>query len=127
MRPQRVRIIGITSGCVTLKKPSSETSMTRCHCSRRIAGKTASSWMPALLTSTWTGPPSSSCSQAASRGVGVGDVEGDRLAAAAGGDDALDHRFGRMRAGRCACAITCSAVAAEALGDRRADARRWRR
>jgi hypothetical protein len=31
MRPQRVRIIGISSGWVTLKKPLSETSMTRDH------------------------------------------------------------------------------------------------
>jgi hypothetical protein len=43
MRPQRVRSIGISSGCVTLKKPFSDTSITLCHCSPRIAGNTASS------------------------------------------------------------------------------------
>ena len=32
MRPQRVRIIGSSSGCVTLKKPFSDTSITRDHC-----------------------------------------------------------------------------------------------
>ena len=68
MRPQRVRIIGSSSGWVTLKKPLSETSMTRDHCSRRMPGITASSWMPALLTTIWIAPASSSCSSARRRG-----------------------------------------------------------
>ena len=65
IRPQRVRIIGSISGCVTLKKPLSETSMTRCHCSALMPGNTASSWMPALLTRIWTAQCSSSASSAA--------------------------------------------------------------
>src|SRR5882672_8090932 len=66
MRPQRVPIIGIKSGCVTLKNPLRETSITRDHCSGRIPGITASSWMPALLTTIWMGPPPSNSCRAAS-------------------------------------------------------------
>ncbi len=87
MRPQRVRIIGSSSGCVTLKKPLSETSMTRDHCSCRMPGITASSWMPALLTTIWIAPAASSCLEGLAGGGGVGDVEGDRLGGAAGGSD----------------------------------------
>ena len=65
MRPQRVRIIGITSGCVTLKNPLTETSMTRATARRASPGNTASSWTPALLTSIWIGPSSSTGSSAA--------------------------------------------------------------
>ena len=65
MRPQRVRSIGSSSGCVTRKKPCSETSMTRCHCSARMPGNTASSWMPALLTMICTVPACSIAATAA--------------------------------------------------------------
>jgi hypothetical protein len=43
MRPHRVRIMGIKSGCVTLKNPFSDTSMTLCHCSRVMPAIGASS------------------------------------------------------------------------------------
>ena len=121
IRPQRVRIIGMTSGCVTLKKPFSETSMTRCHCSARMPGKTASSWTPALLTTIWTGPPSSRRSQALRAASRVGDVEGDRFGAAAGADDPRDDG---VRAGAVGVRVGdhVRAVAAEPLGDRLADA-----
>ena len=59
MRPQRVRIIGSSSGWVALKKPLTDTSITRCHCAALMPGITASSWMPALLTRIWIGPASS--------------------------------------------------------------------
>src|SRR5690349_10148625 len=49
MRPQRWRTIGITSGCVTLKKPSSEVRVTACQSSSWIEGKALSRTMPALL------------------------------------------------------------------------------
>src|SRR5690554_1019563 len=65
MRPQRVRAIGSSSGWVTLKKPCSETSMTRRHCSADMPAIGASSWMPALLTTAWTGPASSRAAIAA--------------------------------------------------------------
>ena len=59
MRPQRVRSMGKVSGCVTRKKPFSDTSITWCHCAGFMPGNTASSWMPALLTTICTGPPAS--------------------------------------------------------------------
>jgi len=40
MRPQRVRIIGRSSGWVAWKKPLTETSMTRCHCWALMPGST---------------------------------------------------------------------------------------
>ena len=83
MRPQRVRIIGSVSGWVTLKKPFSDTSITRCHCASCMPGNTASSWMPALLTTTWIGPSASSASSAAGRRGRIRDVEGDGLGLAA--------------------------------------------
>ncbi len=70
IRPQRRRIIGISSGWVTLKKPLSETSITPVHCPGRIAGITASSWMPALLTRISIGPSASTRSSAASAACG---------------------------------------------------------
>ena len=111
----------MTSGWVTLKKPFTETSMTRCHCSARMPGKTASSWMPALLTTIWIAPPSSRRSQAARAASRVGDVEGDRLGAAAGGDDPRDDGVGAVEAG-VGVRDHVRAVAAEPLGDRLADA-----
>ena len=43
IRPHRRPIIGISNGCVTLKNPFNDTSMTLLHCARRIPGSTASS------------------------------------------------------------------------------------
>ena len=64
MRPQRVRAIGSSSGWVTWKKPCSDTSTTRFHCASDMPAIGASSWMPALLTTTCTGPPASNASTA---------------------------------------------------------------
>src|SRR5688500_9612640 len=60
MRPQRVPIIGSSSGLVTLKKPCSETSSTLFHCSPDIPAIGASACIPALLTTICTGPSASS-------------------------------------------------------------------
>jgi len=65
MRPQRLLIIGISSGCVTLKNPFSVTSITLVHCSGRIPGITASSCIPALFTMIWMAPSASKLSSAA--------------------------------------------------------------
>ena len=65
MRPQRVRSIGSSSGCVTRKKPLSDTSITLCHCSGRMPGNTASSCTPALFTRICTGPAVSIAAQPA--------------------------------------------------------------
>ena len=43
MRPQRVRIMGSSSGCVMLKNPFSDTSITLRHCSRLMPAMGASS------------------------------------------------------------------------------------
>ncbi len=51
--------MGMSKGCVTLKNPLRETSITLDHCSGRLPGITASSWIPALLTTIWMGPSSS--------------------------------------------------------------------
>ena len=99
MRPQRVRIIGIISGWVTLKKPFSDTSMHAVPLLARVMpGNTASSWMPALLTRIWIGPASSSASSAAAVAARVGDVEGHGLGAAAGGVDPRGQRLRRLEA-----------------------------
>ena len=50
MRPQRRRTIGMTSGRVTLKKPSSDVRVTRSQSSSAMVGKGASRTTPALLT-----------------------------------------------------------------------------
>ena len=50
MRPQRRRTIGMTSGRVTLKKPSSDVRVTRSQSSSARVGKGASFTTPALLT-----------------------------------------------------------------------------
>ena len=56
MRPQRVRIIGSSSGCVTWKKPLQRERRSRGATARRACrASTASSWMPALLTRICTG------------------------------------------------------------------------
>src|SRR5690606_35866051 len=60
MRPQRPRAIGSSSGWVTWKKPCSETSTTRFQRASSIPAIGASSWIPALLTTTCTGPSASS-------------------------------------------------------------------
>ena len=39
MRPQRVRIMGRSSGWVALKKPLTDTSITWCHCAALIGNK----------------------------------------------------------------------------------------
>src|SRR5690606_9465806 len=65
IRPQRPRAIGSSSGLVTWKKPCRETSITRCHCASLMPAMGASSWMPALLTSTSIRPSASRASIAA--------------------------------------------------------------
>src|SRR5215831_20029758 len=86
IRPQRVRIIGSSSGWVALKKPLTDTSITRCHCAALIPGSTASSCTPALLIRIWTGPSENLLERRARRGA-VGDIEAHGFAAAAGGPD----------------------------------------
>src|SRR5438876_3696150 len=65
IRPQRVPIMGSSSGCVALKKPLTDTSITLCHCVALMPGSTASSCTPALLTRIWMGPCSSTASSEA--------------------------------------------------------------
>src|SRR5690606_38329861 len=65
MRPQRARAIGSSSGWVTWKKPCRDTSTTRFQRAWSIPAMGASSWMPALLTTTCTGQSASSACIAA--------------------------------------------------------------
>ena len=58
MRPQRLRTIGITSGRVTLKNPSSDVRVTRSQSSSARVGKGESLTTPALLTTTSIVSPS---------------------------------------------------------------------
>ena len=95
--------------------------MTRFHCSARSAGKTASSCRPALLTTIWIAPAAEQPVAGGARRGAIGDVEGDRFGAAAGGDDA--RRSPSAASSRVwAWTIDVGAVAAETLGDRPADA-----
>ena len=126
IRPQRVRIIGITSGCVTLKKPSTETSMTRCHCSAPHGRKDGVVMQAGVVDDDLDRAAFEQLLAGRARGGVIGDVERHRLGAAAGADDALDDRLGGVDA-RVGVGDDVQAVAAEALGDRLADGRRSRR
>jgi hypothetical protein len=56
IRPQRVAIIGRSSGRTVLKKPLSETSITPRHWASAMPAMGASSCVPALWTMIWIGP-----------------------------------------------------------------------
>jgi hypothetical protein len=105
MRPQRDRIIGISSGCVTLKNPFRTTSMTRVHCSRRMPAIGASSVIPALLTRICTAPASSSVASA--RVVASASVTSKAMASADPPDATIAAATRRASSMRwCACTQT---------------------
>ena len=85
MRPQRVAIMSSSSGRVTLKKPSSVTSSTRCHCSRRMPAKRRVVVHAGVVDDHLHRTPSSSrcCVARMREACAVGDVERHRLGAAA--------------------------------------------
>jgi hypothetical protein len=113
MRPQRVRSMGSTSGCVTRKKPCSDTSITRCHCAGFMPGNTASSWMPALLTTICTGAAGQHLRGGHGCGGGASSVMSNRrhFGAAAGG--VIASASACKASGReLACSSTCAPSAA---------------
>ncbi|MCW0438949.1 hypothetical protein NB723_003913 [Xanthomonas sacchari] len=113
MRPQRVRAIGSSSGWVTWKKPCSETSMTLCHCAALMPAIGASSWMPALLTSTWIGPASSSAASACA--LACASATSNATASALPPAATIASNTAAARATLAlACTITCRPCAARA-------------
>src|SRR5450432_5455 len=79
--PRRRRTSGMTSGRVTLKKPSSVVRVTSCQSASVIAGKGASRATPALLTTTSSASGSAPWVQGASARLVGAVVEQDGAAA----------------------------------------------
>jgi hypothetical protein len=116
-----VRIIGITSGWVTLKKPFSETSMTLRHCASRRAGKGGVVVDAGVVDHDLDRARGQQPFAGGLRRGPIGHVEGDRLGAAAIGDDPRRDRLGGLEPG-VGMNDDMGAVARQALGDRLADA-----
>ena len=104
MRPRRSRSIPLAARLATRKEPVRFVSMTVDQSSSLIRSSRVSWVIPALATSTSTGPcASSTCAKAASTDVGVGHVADDAerafgwLTAAVGDRDLVprgDERLG---------------------------------
>ena len=93
MRPQRVPIIGISSGWVTLKKPFSVTSITLDHWSRRHAGHHRVVMDAGIVDQDLDDARLAEFSQCGRCGLGVGDIELDRFGRSAIGLDRGGNRL----------------------------------
>jgi len=121
MRPQRLRIIAIVSGCGNVEEAGKRHVRTLCHCAALMPGKTASFVDAALFTSTWIGVSAMSASSVVRLASASVIVEGDGLGLTATRFDFIGQRL-RFRQVAVGVNIDVAAVGGEAAADRRTDA-----